>query len=407
MANAEPLTDSSDEPIAVFTPEVARNPYSTYERLRDRHPVYLEPQLKTYLVSRWDDVVAVLTDWKTFTSTRGVTPEQDQYEKPETLPPEEEMSRRFPMLTDDPPRHNRLRRLVNQAFTLRRIETLKPWMRELIDELLASIADGQSADAVEALTGPLPMTVIGHMLGVPREDRDQFRQWAEAFFVDSGNPQDAKAAAMGMAQKFSQLIVERTAEPRDDLVTALVQAKLDGESLDPQTVLVFCFEIITGGNETTTHLISNMLDVLADRPELWARLRADRSLVTPMIEETLRFESPTQVMWRAATRDVEMHGVTIPKDAKVGVIFASANRDPRHFTSADEFAIGRDEGEHVAFGYGIHYCLGAPLSRTEADVALNVLLDRYARIARGDGTAERVRSSILRGFRRLPLRFYT
>lgn len=404
---ARPLTETNDAPIAVFTREVARDPYPTYQWLRDRHPIYLEPQLKTYLVSRWDDVVAVLTDWKTFTSTHGVTPEQDQYEKPETLPPEEESSRRFPMLTDDPPRHNRLRKLVNQAFTLRRIEGLKSWMRELLEELLAPIADGESFDAVDRLAGPLPMTVIGQMLGVPREDRDRFRQWAEAFFVDSGDPQDAKAAAMGMAQRFIELIAERTVEPRDDLITALVRAKVDGESLDPQTVLVFCFEIITGGNETTTHLVSNMLDILADRPELWQRLRADRSLVEPMIEEALRFESPSQVMWRAATRDVEMHGVVIPKDAKVGVIFASANRDPRHFTDADEFRIDRAEGEHVAFGYGVHYCLGAPLSRTEAGVALNVLLDRYARIERGDGAPERVRSSILRGFRSLPLRLYT
>ncbi|MGH7804217.1 MAG: cytochrome P450, partial [Candidatus Binatia bacterium] len=195
--------------IAVFTPEVARDPYPVYRLLRERHPVYLEPQLRTYLVTRWDDVCAVLKDFKSFTSTKGVTPEQDAYVKPGTLPPELEMIRRFPMLTDDPPKHNRLKRIVNQAFTLRRIEELRPWMRSLVDGFLDAIPPGKSLDAVAALAGPLPMTVIAHMLGIPREEGDEFRAWSEALFIDSGDPAVAGAAAVKMAGRFAELIVER------------------------------------------------------------------------------------------------------------------------------------------------------------------------------------------------------
>src|SRR5262249_8266793 len=150
---------------------------------------------------------------------------------------------------------------------------------------LNAVPSGESVDVVDRLTGPLPMTVIGHMLGVPPEQRDEFRGWAEALFIDSGDPGDAQAAVAGMVKPFADLIAERRMEPRDDLVSALTQAKVDGESLDDRTVLAFCFEIITGGNETTTHLISNLLDLIADRPEVWTRLRADRTLVEGAIEE--------------------------------------------------------------------------------------------------------------------------
>ena len=210
-------------------------------------------------------------------------------------------------------------------------------------------------------------------------------------------------AGMEMAAYFANVADERRKTPGDDLISALVAAEVDGEKLAPMELLGFCVLLLIAGNETTTNLISNTLGLLASRPELWARLRADRSLVEPLIEESLRFESPVQLLMRTATRDVEIQGCKIGAGEGVVILFGAANRDPEEFEEAETFMPERRPNNHLAFGYGIHFCLGAPLARLEARVTLNAFLDRFSEIAPGTAAAARTSNPIVFGYERLPL----
>ncbi len=375
--------------VSLFAPDVVADPYPTYRMLRQEAPVYREPDAGSYVLTRFDDVYGALKDHETFSSGRGIAPGM------QTSP--------IPMMVmTDPPRHTRLRALVNKAFTPRVLAQLEPWLRDVVKELLDGMAT-EDVDIVAALTVPLPVTAIARLLGIPESDRERFKRWSDAVVgvTDSGIREDAQAQVFDMMQYFGAAIAERRETPLSDILTTIVHAEIDGERLNDMEMLGFCLLLLVAGNETTTNLLSNFLNLVTERPDIWERLREEPSLVPNAVEETLRFDSPVQGLWRTTTRPVQMRGIEIPEGAKVMVAYAAANRDPEEFADPDTFVVDRDLDMHVAFGYGIHYCLGAPLARLEAKVAIEGLLERFGSVSRGASGGRRLPTSILRGFKEL------
>jgi len=372
------------DPFTALQPD----PYPAYRDLRDAHPVYEVPGRDVWVLSRFEDVDAALRDPATFSSARGVS--LDAAER--SLVPL--------LLTMDPPRHDQLRRLVSRAFTPRRVADLEPRIRELAAELL----DQFVADRFDAmdLASAFPTMVIAELLGVPPDDHGRFRAWVESVITIDPEEVAARAARGGLGELLAYLdgvIRERSRERRGDMISALLDAEVEGERLGHDELLGFVLLLLAAGFETTKNLIGNGVAVLGDRPALRARLRASRSDVPAVVEEVLRFDSPVRALTRTTTRPVERHGTAIPEGARVVVLYGSANRDERAFRDPDRFDPDRAEDRHLAFGVGIHYCLGAALARLEARVAFEELLARvpdYAVVA-----AERVASPYLRGFSRL------
>jgi cytochrome P450 len=341
---------------------------------------------------KYSDVYGVLRDHDTFSSARNPLIEKGVF------PP-------LALITDDPPRHTRFRRLVNKAFTLKRVEALEPWITRTAQELLDEIGS-QEIDIVSAYTIPLPVKVIARLLGIPGEEYPTFKRWSDTFIASfvTTTQEERMVNVQEMATYFGQMAAARRTHGAEDLITALVEAEIDGEALEDWEILGFCMLLLIAGNETTTNLIGNILNLLADRPDLWKRLREDRSLIEPVIEETLRYEGPVRMLTRTTNRPVEISGVAIPEGELLGVFFGAANRDPAEFPNPDEFRLDRDLRNHVAFGMGIHYCLGAPLARAEAKITLNTFLDRFPSLTHGATPGTRQTGSpIVFGFQHLPL----
>jgi hypothetical protein len=383
------------------------DPYPTYCEMRDQSPTQMEfvpggivpgldEPIKAWALMKHDDVYSALRDHDTFSSARNPFVEKGFF--PQLV-----------LIMDDPPRHTRFRRLVNKAFTLKRVETLEPWITSVANELLDEIGSGET-DIIQSYTIPLPVKVIARLMGIPGEDLTTFKRWSDTFISSliSIPLEERMRNTMEMAEYFGKIAAARRSQGAEDLITALVEAEIDGESLQDWEILGFCILLLIAGNETTTNLMGNMLNLLTDRPELWQRLREDRSLVEPVIEETLRYESPVQQLLRTTTREVTVSGVTIPKNELVTVFFGAANRDPKEFPNPEEFRLDRDLRNHVSFGVGIHYCLGAPLARAEARISLNAFLDRFPTLNHGQAPAMRQsQSPIVFGFERLPLMLNT
>jgi cytochrome P450 len=388
-----------------------RNPYPLYWMLRHVKPILNIGRYDLWFATRYDDVKRVLSDYDNFSSDfrRAFNPEEE-------LDPGEKVS----LIASDPPIHTKLRGLVSRAFTPRAVTNLEPRIEALTHELLDGVsADGQM-DLISDLAYPLPVRVIAEMLGIPTKDQAQFKIWsdevtrsADQLFVDPDRmgqgPEQRDmppTLARGMGPYFQQIIAQRRADPEDDLISGLVKAELDGERLSEWDLLDFCSLLLIAGNVTTTNLIGNAVLTLLQHPEHLADLRADRSLLAGAIEEVLRFRSPVQFMFRISTVETELSGRTLPPNQRVIALIGSANRDESKFPDANRFDIRRSPNPHIAFGHGVHYCLGAPLARLEAKIALDVMLDRLQDWRRIGGRALAPTDAvILNGVKTLPIQF--
>ncbi len=372
------------------------DPYPTWRRLRDQSPIVRVSDWNLYLVIGFDEAYHVLRHHERYSSAGERVIHGADGEAAGADP------FRLVMITDDPPRHTRFRGLVNRAFTPKRVRELEPFIRSIVEQQIDRFPAGD-VDVVPALTVPLPVTVIATLLGIPPEEGDRFKRWSNALLgAEQGTAR--RAELIEMALYLANQVAHRRAAPADDLITALAQAEVDGERLQDLEIIGCAVLLLVAGNETTTNLIGNMLNVLVERPDLWARLRADRTLLDPFVEETLRYDSPVQTLPRYVLEGETLGGVAVPGRVQLNVCFGAANRDPRAFPEPDAFRIDRELSRHLAFGTGIHYCLGAPLARAEARIALDVLLDRYATLERGAAPARRQRAThIMRGFQELPL----
>ncbi len=344
-----------------------------------------------WVASRFDDVRAILLDHRRFSSSamQGGG-----------------LSVPFPLLTDDPPRHTVLRALLAKAFTPAAMEGMRPAIERMAGDLADAVPRGEEVDIVARLTSPLPVAVIAGMMGVPAARTADFRRWSNAILGIQSSGAFASeriGTLMELRGYFAELAAERRAAPGADLVSALTRVSDTAERLSDDQIVGFCILLMVAGNETTTNLLGNLLNRLADSPDEWARLRAEPSLIEGAVEESLRIDSPAQMVIRRATEDVEIGGRTIRAGDMVMVYLASANRDPGRWDGPSSFELAREVGRHVAFGQGVHTCIGAPLARLEANAAMQALVARFATLGRGAARGQRLGMGLLYGFRSLPV----
>lgn len=389
-------------------PVIRRDPYAHYQRGRREFPAYEHEGMPLRLVSvfRYADIQEILRDWRTWSNDFSVL-----------IPPQADLDDLPPpsMLGLDPPAHDRLRSLVNKAFTPRIVQRLEPRLRQVADELLDAALERREVDLVQALTYPLPVIAIAEIIGIPPEDRDRFKEWSDAAVADlglgffSGRDDESfrkqRALLDEMRAYFVPLAEERRDRPREDLMTGLVQAEHEGSKLSYDEMLQMLVLLLVAGNETTTTLIGNAVLTLLDHPDQLKRLRTDLGLMASAVDEVLRFSSPVQFDPRRATRDVTLHGVTVRRNDLVLCWLGSANRDEDAFENAALFDIAREKNLHLAFGFGTHYCIGRNLARLEASVALETLLRRTRSFERSDDCELPLHPSpVFRAVSRLPIR---
>ena len=356
-----------------FSPEMKQCPYPHYDRWRDEGRVLWNAEMGAWLVLGYREAVSVLDDHRAFSSANSV------------FSPQAENVGGFPsIINTDEPRHRKLRALAAKAFTPRSIERdWAPRIQRIVDEQLDGI-DAATFNVVGDLAYPLPVRMIAEIIGVESERFPQFKYWSDEIVKRIGVPADHVAdpvqfqvAIMELSTYFYQQMELRRRQPRDDLFTRLLEAEVDGERLTLAELQAFLVLLLVAGNETTTNLIGSAVRVLAEDPVLMRRLRADRSLVWNLVEESLRAEAPIQGFYRKALRDVELGGQQVRAGDALCVLYGAGNRDEREFDCPGEFNLDRARRDHLAFGKGIHYCLGASLARIEAGIAINAVLDRF------------------------------
>ncbi|WP_313673739.1 cytochrome P450 [Mycolicibacterium sp.] len=376
------------------------DPYPYYKRLRDEAPLYRNDDLNFWALTRHADVHRGFRNSTTLSNRLGVSLD------PISRTPEAYRTMSF--LAMDDPDHLRLRTLVSKGFTPRRIRELEPRVLELTHRHLDIALESESFDYIGEFAGQLPMDVISELVGVPAEDRQRLRTLADAVMHREDGvtdvPTSALAAAMDLLVYYADMVKQRRARPADDLTSALLEAEIDGDRLRDDEIMAFLFLMVVAGNETTTKLLGNALYWGGRNPDQLTGVHADHSRIPRWIEETLRYDTSSQILARLVAADVEFYGTTLHEGDTLLLVPGSAHRDERVFDSPDDFHIGRDIGSKLlSFGSGAHFCLGAHLARMEARVALTALFERIQGYQVDESGAVRVHSSNVRGFARLPI----
>ncbi|GGN79356.1 cytochrome P450 hydroxylase [Streptomyces albiflavescens] len=401
----------SQQPVLLpyADPAFMADPFPLYRQLREDGPVrraVVAGGLEAWLVTRYEDGLAALSDSRLSSDVRDASDPRLL----ERLPATERESMLRTMLRSDPPDHTRLRRLVSKAFTARRVAELRPRVQEITDQLLDAIVPAGKADLVEDFALPLPVTVIRELLGVPVADRHDFQRWTDEMILQGDEPPDPVRVGRAWRQMRSyltRLLADKRARPGDDLLSALIATRDEEHRLDEDELIAMAFLLLVAGYVTTVNLIGGGIAALLAHPDQLGMLRDDPELLPGAIEEFLRYDGPVNPgIARFAREDVTIAGVTIPRGATVLVASAIADRDPARFPDPDRLDITRQDNAHLAFGHGIHYCLGAPLARLEGQIAIGTALRRLPHLGLAVSPGElRWRSGGLRGPAQLPVTF--
>jgi cytochrome P450 len=399
-------TEAAGAPARMFGPEMLADPYPVYHRLRRFDPVHWHAAHGGWVLSRYADVAALLRNPHVSSERMRAEAERGPAQIQALF-----TFRANSMLNADPPRHTRLRLLVSKAFTPGAVEQLAPFIQRTVDEALDAVQAAGRMDVIRDLANRLPITVIAHMLGVPPEDRDRFKDWADKATAVVGNlasnlqEEEVRRAveAVGELKAYLQAVVaERRARPRDDLLSALVRAEEQGDWLTEDELFSNAVLLLNAGHETTTNLIGNGVHALLRHPDQWKRLRDDPSLVPTAVEEFLRFDGPVQFTSRVLKDDLTVGGKHLKAGQSAVLLLGAANRDPAQFKDPDRLDVGRPDNKHVAFGLGPHFCLGAPLARLEGKIVFETLLRRFPGL-RAEGPPPEYRANFnLRGLVSLP-----
>lgn len=407
---ATTLTQDAD--YNLFCNQRLNNPYPLFARMRAEDPVHWSELMQCWLITRYDDAMRSLKDDLPLLSSR-----EGIYTGP-LLPENREKAQPLIdhltlwMLSMDPPNHTRLRKLVGLAFTPRMVKSLEPMIERIVNELLDQISGDKQTDFIQSFCLPLPATVICEMLGIPTEHRDQYRHCVDRMirFVSGGGPgindhiDEARESLDTLIGFFDSLIDERRADPQDDLLSALATAEEDGDRLTKDELFALCVFLFVAGHETTMGLLANGTLALLQYPDQHEKMKADpEGLVAPAIEEFLRYESPVTRAVRRAVEDFDWRGKKIRKGETTMSLLGAANRDPEQFPDPDRLDIERDPNKHLGFGFGIHFCIGAPLARLEGKVAFPAILRRFPNMQLATDRIEYVPAFGIRSIKALPL----
>jgi cytochrome P450 len=380
-----------------YSYEIDLDPYPLYRRMRDEAPAYYNPRLDFWAFTRFEDCYQAFLDWQTYSSAQGTVLElmgKDQYAE-------------MLIIFMDPPKQTRYRNLVSKAFTPARMRALEPRIREIAVEHLAKLEGLPRFDVVREFTAKLPMDVISTLLGIPEQDRDQVRGWSnDILHRDAGNPMPTAHGIQSMLKLqsyFGEQMAERRRHPKDDMMTLLLEAEVDGERLEQREIHGFCNLLATAGNETVTKLLASAFYWLNAFPDQRRILAREPQHIPSAVEEFLRFDPPSQYQGRTLTRDVELHGAKLPQGARVMLVNGASGRDQRRFPDPDRLDVKREIDFHLGFGYGRHVCLGAFLARMESRVALEEFFRRWQEYGVPEDGIERMHSSNVRGFSGLVL----
>ncbi len=384
-----------------FDYDFHEDPYPIYQELREKAPLYRNEEAGFWALSRHADVLAAFKDTTRFSNTSGVSLEVSGLG--------ENIEMVMSILAMDPPRHDKMRGLVSRGFTPRRVAELEPSIRALATTYLDRFVETGECDWVADFSGRLPMDVVSEMLGVPQGDRDELRTWADLVLHREEGVRGVPRAGVESSGKllgyFSEMIEGRRRKPGDDLASVLLDVEIDGERLEDSQILAFCYLMIIAGNETTTKLLANCFYWLGRNPAQRAKVEGHPERIPDWIEETLRYDNSTQLLARTLLVDVEMHGQRMEAGDKVLLLVGSANRDEAVFPEPERYDLDRATVEHLSFGRGAHFCLGASLARLEARVSLEEAVRRLPEWRVDEAGAERVHNPNVRGFSKLPLTF--